>query len=129
MTLRLTPELRAATEFSMTNRVFGDRVLALPRAQATGTPGDAERDVRGYLKKRLKHAGGELRKCSWFPRANAPDELVLLPSRARGFFAELKRPGEWPNDGQLREIATMQAAGLEVYLIDSREAVDAALFW
>lgn len=108
--------------------------MNLPPARQTRTPDDAERDVRKYLKKRLRTMGhAELRKCSWFPRTGAPDELVLIeaqPGRiARGFFAELKRPGEVPTEKQLREHAKLRDAGFTVLVIDSREAVDAALFW
>jgi hypothetical protein len=107
--------------------------MNLPLARDTRHPDDAERDVRKYLKKRLALLGGELRKCSWFMRRHAPDELVLVPAQpgriGRGFFAELKRPGEQPDRGQLREIAKLRAAGFTVHVIDSREAVDAALFW
>lgn len=107
--------------------------MNLPLAKDTLTPDDLERDVRDYLKARLKQLGGELRKCSWFPRTKAPDELVLIPAQpgriGNSFFAELKRPGAKPDGGQLREHAKMRAAGLTVYVLDSREAVDAALFW
>lgn len=108
--------------------------MILPPASDTHYPDDKERDVRAYLKKRLRLMGhASLRKCSWFPRSDAPDELVLIeaqPGRiARGFFAELKRPGAVPRPGQLREIEKLRAAGFVVYVIDSREAVDAALFW
>lgn len=105
----------------------------LPLACQTAFPDDRERDVRAHLKKRLKLMGGELRKCSWFPRTKAPDELVIIPFQpgriGRGFFAELKRPGEWPDAGQLREHEKLRAAGFVVHVIDSREAVDAVLFW
>jgi hypothetical protein len=99
----------------------------------TEFPNDAERDIRAHLKRRLKVLGGQLRKCSWFPRKGAPDELIFVPARAnrpaRAFFAELKRPGKEPEDHQWREINLMRDHGLPVMVLDSREAVDAALFW
>lgn len=99
----------------------------------TDFPNDAERDVRKHLKARLKTLGGELRKCSWFPRGSAPDELVLVPARggnaSQHFLAELKRPGKEPTDAQWREIKLLRSYGLDVRVLDSREAVDAALFW
>lgn len=99
----------------------------------TTFPNDRERDVRAHLKGRLKTLGGELRKCSWFPRSGAPDELVLVPARgsrpARFFFAELKRPGKEPEPHQVREITRLHDHNVPVLVLDSREAVDAALFW
>lgn len=99
----------------------------------TRFPNDAERDVRKHLKGRLKTLGGELRKCSWSPRTSAPDELVLVPARGgnepRNFLAELKRPGKEPTDAQWREINRLRSYGMDVRVLDSREAVDAALFW
>jgi len=99
----------------------------------TAFPNDAERDVRKHLKARLKTMGGELRKVSWVMRRGAPDELVLIPAQpgriAKAFFVELKRPGQVPERHQLREIEKLRAAGLTVHVIDTREAVDAVLFW
>lgn len=99
----------------------------------TAFPNDRERDVRSYLKKRLKLLGGELRKCSWFPRANAPDEIVFLPARAnrpaRVVWIELKRPGKRPGTGQQRELDRLAEHGELVAVVDCREAVDAVLFW
>ena len=99
----------------------------------TAFPNDRERDVRKHLKTRLKALGGELRKVSWFQRRGAPDELVLVPARgfmrARYFFAELKAPGKWLEPHQEREIKKLHDHGVPVMVLDSREAVDAALFW
>lgn len=92
-----------------------------------------ERQVRAYLKARLKQLKGELRKCSWFPRSNAPDELVMIFAQegriARHFFAELKGTDGKLRPGQVREIEKMRNAGITVFVLDSKEAVDAALFW
>lgn len=100
----------------------------------TAFPNDRERDVRAYLKKRLKLFGGELRKLSWFQRNGAPDELVLLPGidgvcGPEACFVELKAPGKAPKAHQQREIDKLRAYGLKVLVLDTREAVDAALFW
>lgn len=101
----------------------------------TQFPNDRERDVRKYLKARLKVLGGELRKVRWIGRNGAPDELVGLPGEGRAgrkepvsFWVELKRPGEKPERHQQREIDWLRAHGQTVYVIDSREAVDAVLF-
>lgn len=99
----------------------------------TAFPNDAERDVRKHLKDRLQTLGGELRKVSWRNRRSAPDELILVPMRggnpAKFFLAELKRPGEQPTAAQWREIGLLLSYGVDVRVLDSREAVDAALFW
>lgn len=93
----------------------------------TSFPNDRERDVRAHLKRRLKALGGELRKCSWFQRNKAPDELVLIRPQRRYFLIELKRPGQRPDTGQQREIEKLRDCGMEVYVADTREMVDAIL--
>lgn len=93
----------------------------------TAFPDDRERDVRKHLKARLKVLGGELRKMSWFPRSGAPDEMVLLPGRH--FLAELKRPTTDLEEHQVREIRKLEASGVLVYVLHTREEVDQALFW
>jgi hypothetical protein len=100
---------------------------------STAFPDDRERDVRAYLKSRLKAMGGSLRKVSWFPRSNAPDEIVFIPKRAGHYacmvWVELKRPGASPREGQKREIENLRQHGQVVFVIDSREAVDVLLRW
>lgn len=44
-----------------------------------------ERDVEKYLVKRVKDAGGEVRKVKWIGRRSAPDRLVLLPAIGQRF--------------------------------------------
>ena len=91
----------------------------------------AERDVVDYLIKRVKALGGEIRKVAWIGRKNAPDMRVMLPSSVRpGFWCEAKRPGYrvTPHvEAQRREHTRMRAMGELVYVLDSFEAVDAAL--
>lgn len=83
---------------------------------------DKERDVERYLVKRVKTAGGEVRKAQWTGRKGAPDRLVLLP----GFivWVELKRPGEKATAQQAREHDRLREAGQFVYVLNSREEVD-----
>lgn len=104
-------------------------IVDLPRWQDTAWPQDRERDVRKHLLRRLDILGGAIRKLQYVGRRSAPDELVLLPRHHRHFLAELKRPGEKPRPDQQREIELLLASGVTVYVLDSREAVDAALFW
>lgn len=84
-----------------------------------------ERDVEKYLCRRVKKAGGEVRKVQWLGRSSAPDRLVLLPGWAP--FAELKRPGELPTPAQVREHQRMRRSGLHVEIITSCAAVDALI--
>lgn len=99
----------------------------------TAFPDDRERDVRAYLKARLKAMGGELRKVRWTGRNGAPDELVMLPwhkgRQATVVWVELKRPGEEPRSQQWREIAALKAHGQNVLVIASREDVDKLFNW
>lgn len=90
----------------------------------------AERDVEAHLVKRVKELRGEIRKVKWIGRKSAPDRFVMLPSRHPNFWAELKRPGYTMTatvEAQLREHDRMRAMDEIVYVLDSFEAVDAAL--
>ena len=100
-----------------------------------------ESQIEGYLVKRVKALGGEVRKLQWIGRRGAPDRLVLLPKRtatkgldcawcnpkARVLWIELKALGEQPARHQVREHARMRAMGLDVFVIDSIDGVDAVL--
>lgn len=100
-----------------------------------------ERDIERELVRRVKAAGGEVRKVEWIGRRGAPDRLVMLPARklARGIdcawcnpqgravWVELKAPGVAPEAYQLREHARMRAKGQTVLVIDSIEGVGALL--
>lgn len=89
-----------------------------------------EGKVEAHLKRRVKELGGEVRKLGWIGRANAPDRLVLLPSRVWGSpedfhpLVELKAPGVKPSAAQLREHERLRNAGFTVLVLDSVEAVD-----
>ena len=80
-----------------------------------------EADVEEYLCARVKQAGGETRKAEWIGRRHCPDRYVLLNG---GHWVELKRPGEIPRDGQLREHERIEKHGVPVTILDSIEAVD-----
>lgn len=55
-------------------------------------------------------------------RKHAPDRLALLPYNLH-CFVELKKRGEEPNDGQLREHNRLRALGHRVDVLDSYEAI------
>lgn len=98
-----------------------------------------ERDIEKYLVKRVKEAGGEVRKVKWIGRRGAPDRVVMLapvwddphdayPARWGGaIWVELKAPGVKPEPYQLREHGRMRAMGQQVVVIDSIEGVEELL--
>lgn len=52
-------------------------------------------------------------------RANVPDYLILHGAVARLVAVELKRPGEAPRVGQVREMQRMTAAGAIVRVVET----------
>ncbi len=80
-----------------------------------------ESDVEDYLKERVHAHGGEVRKLQWIGRRGAPDRLVMLEGP---HFIEMKRPGEVPEPHQDREHGRMRKHGLQVWVLDSYDAVD-----
>lgn len=84
-----------------------------------------ERDIERALVKRVRQLKGEVRKVKWIGRRGAPDRLVMLPRRS--FWAELKAPGARVPGYQLREHVRMRQKGMDVYVIDSIEAIQGLL--
>lgn len=87
--------------------------------------GQKETPIENYLRDRVKHEGGEIRKVKWLGRDGAPDRLIWW-SGPRFAFVECKAPGEeveW-RSAQGREIRRLREDGFAVYVVDSREAVD-----
>lgn len=80
-----------------------------------------EADIEDYLVKEVEAAGGEVRKVVWLGRRHAPDRLVMLNG---AHFVELKRPGEKPRSGQLREHERMRKHGLKVYVLSTYYGID-----
>ncbi|MDE2103177.1 MAG: VRR-NUC domain-containing protein [Patescibacteria group bacterium] len=90
--------------------------------------GRPEASIENYLAKRVKEEGGEIRKVSWIGRKGAPDRLVWWQG-PRYAWCECKAPGEqvdWRSN-QGREIRRMWDDGWEVYVLSSREEVDAMI--
>jgi len=97
--------------------------------------------IERYLVKRVKEAGGEVRKVKWIGRRGAPDRVVMLPSRdlltanpsvVRYVYpvtawVELKAPGAKPEPHQAREHKRMRRMGQHVVVIDSFQQVDELL--
>lgn len=78
--------------------------------------------VEKHLVKCMFLLGLEVRKVQWVGRRHAPDRVVFF---AGGIYVELKAPGEKPRSGQVREHKRMRAAGFDVRVLDTIEAVDA----
>lgn len=85
-----------------------------------------ESDIERYLVRRVKAAGGEVRKVKWIGRAGAPDRLVCLPHRMP-VFVELKAPGVGLEDHQRREHERLRELNVNVVTIDSIAGIDALL--
>jgi hypothetical protein len=94
-----------------------------------------ERDIERYLVRRVKDAGGEVRKVKWIGRRYAPDRLVMLPGKGgstnigytlpRTVWVEVKGDGGRASKGQAREHARMMRYGMEVLVLWNRLDVDA----
>lgn len=78
-----------------------------------------------YIKKTVKDAGGEVRKCEWAGRSGAPDLFIMY--KGHHFWVECKAPGMYPRPTQVREIEKMRTAGCEVFVID--RIVNFYLIW
>ena len=93
-----------------------------------------ESDIEGYLVKRVKAMGGEVRKVKWTGRKSAPDRVVMRCCKNPTVWVELKRPGgkaTFPKDAheraQHREHERMRRVGQRVVVIDSFQGVDELL--
>ena len=87
-----------------------------------------ERDIERYLVRRVKAAGGEVRKVKWIGRSGAPDRVVMRDNNTSHalptVWVELKAPGKKATGAQKREHALMRDKGQHVAVIDSFEDVD-----
>lgn len=75
-----------------------------------------EGQLVAHIKKVVKAAGGEVRKCEWAGRVGAPDLFIMY--KGRHFWVECKAPGEGVRPTQEREIEKMRAAGCTVFVAD-----------
>lgn len=94
-----------------------------------------EGKVEDYFVQQCEANGALVRKLAYIGRRGAPDRMVVWPhiyyGKANGGdlihridFVELKAPGQKPDPHQEREHARLRAQGCNVYVIDSKEAVD-----
>ena len=84
-----------------------------------------ERDIERALVKRVKAAGGDVRKMMWVGRRGAPDRLVMLPGR--NILVELKAPGGRISRLQEVEHKRLRAAGFDVRVVWNLEQIDEVL--
>lgn len=84
-----------------------------------------ENQIEKYLHDRVKELGGDYRRLSWIGRNNANDDFVLLPGRH--MLVECKRPKKTATAAQAREHDRLRKAGLEVYVVSTKEEIDAIL--
>lgn len=83
-----------------------------------------EHTVEAYFDQVVRRMGGETRKVVFPGRRGAPDRWALLPGY--NVLAELKRPkGGVVEAHQKREHERLRAAGVEVVVLHTREAIDA----
>lgn len=85
-----------------------------------------EKSVEDYLRRRVKEAGGLALKLVCPGWTGVPDRLILLPG-ARVYFAETKDLGKAPKRRQRYVHGRLRALGFQVFVPDSRLAVDAML--
>ena len=88
---------------------------------------ELEREVEGYLIRRVEALGGRCLKWTSPGTTGLPDRIVLLP-RGRVLFVELKRP-KGSRVGKLQDYwrRVLRGLGLPAYITYTRHAIDAML--
>ena len=76
-----------------------------------------ESPIESFVVDKAKKGGWLARKLGWIGRNGAPDYFFAKDSRV--VLIEFKRPGGKPRPGQEKEIAALQAAGVEVHVVDN----------
>ena len=94
-----------------------------------------EGKVEDYFVEQCEANGALVRKLAYIGRRGAPDRMVVWPPEDRNSynpdlfttfvdFVELKAERKKPNDHQEREHKRLRDLGCNVFVIDSKEAVD-----
>lgn len=91
-----------------------------------------EGKLDGYFTKACKAEGALVRKLAYVGRRGATDRLVVWSVLSENTlyreglidFVELKDEGQKPDPHQEREHERLRALGCNVFVIDSKEAVD-----
>lgn len=91
------------------------------------TPSVREDSIEEHFRKRVIKAGGFSYKFTVPGRRHVPDRIMLLPGICMQ-FVELKKPGEKPTEGQLREHARiLEWSGFPVLVWDATYQIDSYL--
>lgn len=89
-----------------------------------------ESAVEKYLHDQVTKAGGTTRKFKSPGRPHVPDRIVIWPPVESNehfaviHFVEVKRPGEKPRAGQVREHNRLKKLCCAVLTVDSKAQVD-----
>lgn len=86
-----------------------------------------ENTIEAYLRERVKSFGGKAYKFVSPGNDGVPDRLVCLPG-GQVAFVELKAPGKKPTRLQILQQKQLKHLGFEVFVIDSKKAVDNFIF-
>lgn len=86
-----------------------------------------ESTIEAYLRDRVKELGGKAYKFISPGNNGVPDRLVCLPG-GNAIFVELKAPGKKPTPLQINQQNKLRTLGFEVWIIDSKDAVDHFIF-
>lgn len=82
-----------------------------------------EKDIEGYLTKKVKENGGRAYKFISPGNSGVPDRQVLFPMGTI-VFVELKAPGKSSTELQLMQQKRLKDLGFIVLVIDSKQGVD-----
>lgn len=82
-----------------------------------------EKTVEEYLRRRVQAEGGLALKLTCPGFTGVPDRLILMPG-GRAYFAETKDAGRKPTARQARVHGQLRDLGFEVFVPDSKTAVD-----
>lgn len=82
-----------------------------------------EKDIEAHLRKEIKKIGGRAYKWESPGNAGVPDRIIFLPD-GQVHLVELKAPGKKPTALQLAQHRKLSQLGQNVYVLDSKEAVN-----
>lgn len=85
-----------------------------------------EKNIEQYLVKKVRETGGKAYKFVSPGNAGVPDRLLIFPS-GKVIFVELKAPGKVPTNLQKAKHRELEKLKQRVFVIDSKEKVDAVL--
>ncbi len=85
-----------------------------------------EKNIERYLVRKVRETGGKAYKFVSPGNAGVPDRLLIFPS-GKVIFVELKAPGKVPTNLQKAKHRELEKLKQRVFVIDSKEKVDAVL--